>query len=277
MENPSPSTQSLVLTPQSLHLWLTQLLPYTAEKSVAQNTLSSAEIAHANTFSRPPARDLYLQIRREVRRCLAAHTGLRPQDLMFERDQHGKPMLINAPFPLAFNITHSGDHCAIAVGYDVKVGVDIERPASRRSWPAIAARYFHPQEAARLQQLAPSQGEIDFYRLWTLKEAFFKARGTGISTGLHKAVFAFDESIINYAFAPELGEDQDAWQFWQWRWGNNDSLALACSAPDKRQFDVHIHVNNLADPSPAISGLATNQADPARATLAPVFIAHSRS
>lgn len=289
MENPSRTVASLALDPHSLHIWLTQLRPYTGDDSVDSTLLSAAELARATTFTRPQARARYLQIRREVRRRLAAYTGLQPQDLLFERDKHGKPLLTNAPFPLAFNLTHSGDYCAIAIGYDVNVGIDLERKRKRTNWPAIASRYFHPQETAQLQRQPEAQGALDFYRLWTLKEAFLKARGTGISTGLHKAAFAFDEYIINFTLASELEEDQHAWQFWQWSWADDYSLALACSATDARDFDIHIYMNTLSGLSPTQLEPASTQSESiptqvesspkpesAIAQLKPTFLARSR-
>lgn len=212
------------LLPHQLHIWLTDLRsPFGPQSSL----LSANELAHAQTFSRPPARERYLQVRAEVRRCLADYTGMAPQDLVFDRTATGKPVLGNVPHPLSFNISHSGDYLVIAVCAGHALGIDLEQVNQRRNWQAIAERYFHQDEVAQLLALPEPEKCAGFYHRWTLKEAFFKARGTGIATGLDKAVFNLDNDAITCRLAASLNEQPDAWQFQLWHWNHNYHLALA--------------------------------------------------
>ena len=49
----------------------------------------------------------------------------------------------------------------------------------------MARRYFAPREARRLCELELSEDRLDcFYRCWTRKEAYLKARGTGLTAKL---------------------------------------------------------------------------------------------
>ncbi|HSH66896.1 MAG TPA: 4'-phosphopantetheinyl transferase superfamily protein, partial [Bacteroidia bacterium] len=66
-----------------------------------------------------------------------------------------------------------------------------------------------------------------FYRLWTLKEAFFKATGTGISAGLEKIAFELADGKIHWRIAASLKEDNNNWQFHQWVHGTQEYCALA--------------------------------------------------
>src|SRR5690606_34634310 len=167
------------LPPHQLDIWLTCLGP--SCETAQADFVSDEELAQAQKFSHPPARKRYLQVRTEVRRCLALYTGLQPQELLFEREAGGKPVLVNAPQPLSFNLSHCGDYLALAVGAVRRVGVDLERLSGQRSWRAIAERYFHREEVTQLLALPEAERRPGFYRWWTLKEAFFKARGTGIA------------------------------------------------------------------------------------------------
>ena len=77
-----------------------------------------------------------------------------------------------------FNLSHSGDFVMLAIS-DTPVGCDIERLHKA----ILSHHVFHPQELARL--LALPEGDArdhEFLRLWTAKEAFLKAIGTGIDT-----------------------------------------------------------------------------------------------
>ena len=92
----------------------------------------------------------------------------------FERGKRGKPHLIDqAPF----NISHAGDYAVLALSGRA-VGVDLER-FRPIDWRRIAERFFHPVERAFLAK--STEPEKDFFRIWTLKESYLKAEGTGFS------------------------------------------------------------------------------------------------
>lgn len=92
----------------------------------------------------------------------------------FERGKRGKPHL---PDYAPFNISHAGDYAVLALSHQT-VGVDLER-IRPLEWQRIALRFFHPKERAYLEQSA--EPESDFFRIWTLKESYMKAEGTGFS------------------------------------------------------------------------------------------------
>ena len=92
----------------------------------------------------------------------------------YEHNLRGKPHLSgNMPF----NISHAGDYAVLALSRHA-VGVDLEqvRPLD---WRKIASRFFHPLELAYLEQA--KMPETEFFRIWTLKESYLKAEGTGFS------------------------------------------------------------------------------------------------
>lgn len=232
MSTPPSIAEMRAPEPGGLHVWLTLLEPHSEDGSENELRLTTAvtdaELEHANTFRLAAARHRYLQVRREVRQCLARYTRLNPLELQLARTDQGKPFLMNAPLPLGFNLSHSGEYLALVVSGGAVVGVDLEQVSRRRSWQAIAERFFHPEEFVQLMALPEADRQQAFYRYWTLKEAFFKARGTGISTGLEKAIFNLRDTKINYRFAAELNEDTGCWQFQQGLWNGEYHLALAC-------------------------------------------------
>lgn len=130
-----------VLRPDQVHIWLTDLQASGATPDTS--LLTEEEIAHAQKISRPHIRAHYLQVRSEVRRCLALYTEDSAQELVFARTPEGKPYLAETAQPLSFNLSHSGDRLALAVSAGQAVGIDCERALARRNWQAIAGRYFH--------------------------------------------------------------------------------------------------------------------------------------
>ena len=87
---------------------------------------------------------------------------------------------------IEFNVSHSGDVFLYAVSRGRTVGVDVEWKKEGLAVEAIARRYFAPGEARLLLEQAPSEQRLpNFYRCWTRKEAYLKAKGTGLTTELH--------------------------------------------------------------------------------------------
>ena len=94
----------------------------------------------------------------------------------------GKPVLAQGMPPLFFNLSHAKDVIVLAVSRDFDLGVDVE-DGNRRVDLAIADRFFSPREQAQLKALPRDIQSKKFLELWTLKEAYAKAVGEGISDG----------------------------------------------------------------------------------------------
>ena len=82
---------------------------------------------------------------------------------------------------MEFNVSHSGDLALIAVlPGSGRVGVDVEWLVDRPNLLDLASTVATPRELAQLALESRRQLE-SFYRLWTRKEAYLKAIGTGLS------------------------------------------------------------------------------------------------
>ena len=101
---------------------------------------------------------------------------------------------------------------AVAAVAGLHLGFDIE-PLGRRAPMEVARRYFTAAEIAWLDGLpAAARGE-GFFRLWTLKEAFIKATGKGLTQDLSRFWFRVHPPSIG--FAPDLPERAQDWCFAQ--------------------------------------------------------------
>ena len=88
-------------------------------------------------------------------------------------DENGKPYLADNR-DTYFSITHSDKWVFLAVA-DCKIGIDAQMP--RKVCPRLAARSTSPEELAWVKE----NTEPHFTRLWTMKEAYLKYTGTGLS------------------------------------------------------------------------------------------------
>lgn len=168
----------LSLTASTLHLWRWPLPPEATDDDLAP--LSSAEQERAARMRHAGRRAAFIRCRQHLRRLLARYTGQAAEALVIAPDDHGKPQLVGAPFH--FNLSHTDGWALLAVAQE-PVGVDLEsiRP---RDLLTLAQRFFHPDEAAALQQARLDDQQPLFYRIWTAKEAYLKGIGTGLATPL---------------------------------------------------------------------------------------------
>ena len=225
----------LTIDSQTAHIWILDLARISAQPSLLENyhpLLSEEEAARLQRFAFPKLQHHYLATRAMVRTCLSRYADVAPQDWRFAQQQNGKPYLIDSP--LSFNLSHAGDRAVLAVTQDNLIGIDIEQLSRKRDWLGIAEHYFHGSEVDALNALPEAQQHVHFFRLWTLKEAYLKARGTGISTGLDKAAFHLEHGRVNAQFAPELAVEPSEWHFFNYQLGDEYSLSLAAHSATSR-------------------------------------------
>ncbi|WP_223204289.1 4'-phosphopantetheinyl transferase family protein [Alicyclobacillus suci] len=113
------------------------------------------------------------------------------QDVSLEKLPAGKPK-IREPIGFDFNVSHADKMMICGVTRHGVIGVDIEKVTNIDV--SIATEFLTHEEWHFLMR--NGNGNVDdFFRMWTLKEAFVKAIGTGITDDL-KAI-QFDESVLH--------------------------------------------------------------------------------
>ena len=87
---------------------------------------------------------------------------------------------------------------------------------NRRTDPAIAERFFSPPEITYLHTHQSDTARRNaFLRIWTLKESFIKAIGTGMATPL--ADFAFEQIDSDRPLIRMLSENLERGERWQFK------------------------------------------------------------
>ncbi|MHC4377346.1 MAG: 4'-phosphopantetheinyl transferase family protein [Planctomycetota bacterium] len=147
--------------------------------------LDAAERERAARFVFARDRALFASAHALLRRALGAKLGAAPRELRFGAERRGKPLLEHpADGGVAFNLSHTRGASLTAMGPVAELGVDVESGASLRDPLELAPSVFHPAER---EWLGAGLDEADlrarFLRLWTLKEAYLKARGWGLGGG----------------------------------------------------------------------------------------------
>ncbi|RAG86586.1 4-phosphopantetheinyl transferase [Streptacidiphilus pinicola] len=124
-----------------------------------------------------------------MRTVLAARTGIPAADLRFDREPcpccgapHGRPRLASSVVGSEpeFSLSHGGDLVLIGLAPAGRpIGVDVER-LPRADTVRETMTTLHPAEQAELAAAPGGPSPEGFARIWTRKEAYLKALGTGL-------------------------------------------------------------------------------------------------
>lgn len=115
------------------------------------------------------------------RTILGAYLDRDPSEIQLSCSPLGQPLVNNIPGPLHISSAYARQKWILAVSTGYWIGIDIENIQEAPDLLGIAERFFHLEEWQYLQTLSPGVRVQGFFRLWTLKEAFLKALGTGWS------------------------------------------------------------------------------------------------
>ena len=200
------------LPADTLHIHL--LRPNEYVDTASEKILNMEERQQALAFRFQRDRDLYMAAHLFLRRVLSRYAPIPPDGWQFSRNAYGKPAIANSAYGwLQFNLSHTHGLVACAVARDCAVGVDVEGIRNLSDLPGLCQYAFAPVEMADVLN-APSQQEQTerFFSYWTLKEAYIKARGLGLSLPLQQFAFQCTTGHWQLHCEPTLQAGGEHWQ-----------------------------------------------------------------
>lgn len=176
------------LDPTVAHVWRIELDRPPVPVDTLRALLSPQEKARADRLIRPIYRKRFATSRGLLRVLLAKYTNIGAADLLIEEEELGKPYLARAQNErgLSFNVSHSEDRALLGVTVGNRLGVDIEMVKSSRDLRGLARRYFAAAEIETLEGCSEENRLSTFYTYWCRKEAFLKAKGSGLRFPLNQ-------------------------------------------------------------------------------------------
>jgi 4'-phosphopantetheinyl transferase len=228
---------------REVYVWhlLTDSLCASPSLGAVQALLAPEEQARLEKASKYTDRLLYVLSRGLMRTVLASYLGCQCNELRFTVNSFGKPILQsdNGVPPLHFNLTHSRGAIAMAVSRDREVGIDVEERERRVEYMALAQRFFAAGEARHLQELREEERREAFFAIWTLKEAFVKGIGQGLTFPLD--AFCFDLEMDRLIrFRPLADFVSPDWYFQQFDLGPRHCGAIAVQNPIGREVCIEM-------------------------------------
>ena len=202
---------------------------------LARLTLSPDERARCDRFVFERDRRDFAAAHALLRDVLSRYGWLSPAEWTFTAEAGGKPHLAD-PSELQFNIAHTRGLVACALSLSGPIGVDVESIAYDRDVELIAERYFAPAELADLRAFPDSTRRCAYFtELWTSKEAYLKALGSGLQRPLNEIAFRFSGASEIRATSDGAPIDAD-WRFGLFAPRSDFRLAAAVSAKNPIRF-----------------------------------------
>ncbi len=212
---------------KEVHLWLKPL----DEKRpfLPLDVLSPQENRRLERIRHPRARHHFVAGRALVRQVLSQYADIEPEEWMFAASATGRPEITGPatdPF-LRFNLSHTDGFVTCLVTETVDCGVDIESLDRRVDVLGIASHSFSQNESTELEDLPDPGRTVRFFELWTLKEAYLKAAGSGIRSRLDAARFEVTSDGLILHQISGTDSNDGAWRFALFRPSPGHLLAAA--------------------------------------------------
>lgn len=159
-----------------------------------------------------------------ARRALAQRTGGSADALVIEIDERGRPLAPETG--LQFSVSHTQGLVGVAVA-EVDVGLDLEWMGRKTDVDLVARRWFHPDEVADIRSCDGGARTERFFTYWTLKEAYCKALGLGLSVPLRTIRFDIAADVTLAREGVMIAD----WTFQVHRHLERHVVSLAAAAP----------------------------------------------
>lgn len=184
----------------------------------------------------------FLVSRAMIRTLLGTAIGCPPTTLTIIADAQGKPFIDQPTTHWQFNLSHSQGLITLALAYDTAVGVDVECHHRNTDTLQLARHFFHFREIQQLEALATDEQRQHFFKLWTLKEAYVKALGYGLSHALDSFGFTFQQPDSMLAMHPSPQFVVNCWSAQLASGYTLASIALSQSSDSRRSLKMYDYI-----------------------------------
>jgi 4'-phosphopantetheinyl transferase len=195
----------LELQSGEVHLWRVDLDRNMDGLPALEQTLAREERAKAGQFRFELHRNRYVVAHGALRTILARYLKTTPCKPVFRCGSHGRPELASGA--VYFSMSHSHDLALCAISRARHLGVDVEHV--RPGVETDLAGCFSPRALRFLEPLPQPARRHAFFQGWTRMEAYSKASGEGLDSGLETFEIFLD--LRTPVLHRPLGDAEQRW------------------------------------------------------------------
>ena len=223
------------LCPNEIQIWYAK--PQAFNNAVIQERfrswLSPEELTVLEGFRFERHRHTYLVAHALTRAALSLSLEIKPSAWQFHTNTFGKPFI--APpldtHGIHFNLSHTEGMVAVTMTKLGAIGIDVESINRETSILELASDILSTSEHLDLKQQSKAEQHARLLKYWTLKEAFVKATGFGLTSGLQSHAFDL-EAQPHPRLLTQTDTQPTDWLFRQFTLPSGHILALAHHQPD---------------------------------------------
>lgn len=193
------------------------------------DVLSREECARAERYRSDSDRRRFIVRRGMLRELLARELDCAAHDISITENEFGKPVIAGSD--VRFNVSHSRGMAIVALATAIDIGCDIEWSDTAVSNARAASLFLSPSEYRFLCARSGEERTAAFFAFWTRKEAYLKARGTGLTVAADTVVLAGGDEA-RFVALPD--DDPKAWSLTDLPLPNGYCGALALRGPAPR-------------------------------------------
>lgn len=192
----------------SVEVWCALIDQPAAVQAWLHRKCSPGEQARAQRMADSACGRRWLTGRGILRAVLSERLSGPARNLAIRTAPGGKPWLPHPATDVRFNVSHSHGWLFVALADGHDVGVDVQFIDPAVDIDAIARCFFTPRERRMLGAGTATGRRRLFFSMWTLKEAWLKAMGSGLSRPLASAEIL---TMVRSQPTPDSKDDAQLW------------------------------------------------------------------
>jgi len=190
--------------------------------------LDEEEYKRYSKYSVGEAKKEFLLGRYLLKTVLGNYLEIHPGKIILKKNKYGKLYLDKNchQINLKFNLSHSGGIVVGAFVLENDIGIDIEKVDKDIS--NIVRRFFSPEEKEYISIISnnnPYPKRLLSYQIWTLREAYIKAKGFGLNIPLSS--FSVFDDLGMFFYTRRIFSDY--------------YLSIAVNNPEDRQYTINFY------------------------------------
>ena len=211
-----------------IDIWIipTEAMPRLAR---THDILSADERRHAGQINHKNHRIRYTAVRTALRFALShrMQNAIQSENWRISTPPSGKPQICAEQANCSFSITHADDFSVIAIAPNTTVGIDAER-IDNTKLKNLPIECLSQNEQQRMKAKAEDEQYYDFFRFWTLKEAYTKALGLGLFVDFDSIEFDLEAAVNGTAPVGQNSADTEKYELLTLKYLEFEHLLAIC-------------------------------------------------
>ena len=167
--------QKSSLLENELHVWSISLIQPEKILQKLAGLLDENERTKADKFKFEIDRQNYIVAHGAMRQILAKYLECKPENIIFNFNDYGKPFLPENKYQIEFNLSHSKSRALVAVAKNKRVGIDIEFIRAEIVESNIAGAIFFSQRKRGFTKSGCKSATEGIFRLLDTQRIFYQS------------------------------------------------------------------------------------------------------